>query len=95
MRSNLIKKKIKSFKEKPQAGIGWINGGFFVLNKKIFKYIANKKTVFEREPLSKLTKIKKLIGYKHKGFWQCMDTVRDKENLKKIIKKERLKWLNY
>ena len=89
------KKKIKSFKEKPQAGIGWINGGFFVLNKKIFKYIANKKTVFEREPLSKQTKIKKLIGYKHKGFWQCMDTVRDKENLKKIIKKERLKWLNY
>ena len=89
------RKIIKSFKEKPQAGVGWINGGFFVLNKKIFNYIDSKKTVFEREPLSELSKKKKLFGYKHKGFWQCMDTIRDKENLQKIIKKGKLKWLNY
>ena len=86
---------IKSFVEKPQAGVGWINGGFFVLNKEIFNYIKDKKTVFERNPLTKLTKKGKLFGYKHDGFWQCMDTVRDKNYLRKIIKVKRLNWLNY
>ena len=80
------KKDIKSFVEKPQAGVGWINGGFFVLHKRIFDYISSKKTVFEKEPMINLTKKKKLFGYKHKGFWQCMDTLRDKNYLRKIIK---------
>tara|TARA_B100001123_G_scaffold307965_1_gene344125 strand:- start:1078 stop:1779 length:702 start_codon:yes stop_codon:yes gene_type:complete len=86
---------IKSFVEKPQAGVGWINGGFFVLSKEIFNYINDKKTVFERNPLTKLSKKGKLFGYKHDGFWQCMDTVRDKNYLRKIIKVKRLNWLNY
>ena len=82
-------KKIKSFIEKPQTGSGWINGGFFVLNRDIFKFIKNKKTIFEREPLTKLYKKKKLIGYKHKGFWQCMDTIRDKIYIRNLIKKRK------
>ncbi len=81
------KKKIKSFIEKPQSGVGWINGGFFVLDKKIFSFIKNKNEVFEKNPLTKLTKIKKLFGFKHEGFWQCMDTVRDKIYLNEIITK--------
>ena len=81
------KKKIKSFIEKPQSGVGWVNGGFFVLDKKIFNFIKNKNEVFEKNPLTKLTKIKKLFGFKHKGFWQCMDTVRDKNYLNEIISK--------
>ena len=69
-------KKIKSFVEKPQSGSGWINGGFFVLDRDIFNFIKNKNMTFEREPLTKLYKKKKLFsGYKHRGFWQCMDTI--------------------
>ena len=87
-------KKIKSFIEKPQTGSGWVNGGFFVLNRDIFKFIKSKKIIFEREPLTKLYKKRKLIGYKHKGFWQCMDTIRDKIYLRNLIKKgKNFKWL--
>ena len=91
-----LNKKIKSFVEKPQTGSGWINGGFFVLNKEIFKYIKNKKIIFEREPLTKLSQNKKLYGFKHKGLWHCMDTVRDKVYLQKLIKNKnnKLKWIN-
>ncbi len=88
--------RINVFVEKPQSGVGWINGGFFVLNKSIFKHIKDKKTIFEREPLSSLAKKKQLYGYKHKGFWQCMDTVRDKNNIRRFIKynNKKLRWLN-
>ena len=91
-----LNKKIKSFVEKPQTGSGWINGGFFVLNKEIFKYIKNKKIIFEREPLTKLSQNKKLYGFKHKGLWHCMDTVRDKVYLQKLIKNKNnnLKWID-
>ena len=90
-----LKKRINSFVEKPQTGTGWINGGFFVLSREIFNYIKDKKTVFERGPLTKLSKQKKLFGFKHKGLWQCLDTVRDKNNIKKIIKEKKkvLKWM--
>ena len=87
------KNKIKSFVEKPQAGTGWVNGGFFVLDKKIFKYIDSKNIVFEKEPLTNLCKINKLSGFKHKGFWQCMDTVRDQNYLRYLIKKRGRFWL--
>ena len=82
------KSNIKSFIEKPQSGVGWINGGFFVLDKKIFKYLNSADELFEKKPLAKLTKIKKLYGFKHEGFWQCMDTVRYKVYLNNLIKKK-------
>ena len=74
-----------NFEEKPQAKAGWINGGFFVLNSKIFGYIDNDKTLFEKEPMTRLYKDKNLLAYKHDGFWKCMDTLRDKIDLEKIL----------
>ncbi len=79
--------KVKYFKEKSRLDEGWINGGFFVMSNKIFKYLINDKTVLERSPLEKICKINKLGAYKHKGFWHCMDTLRDKEVLEEAIKK--------
>lgn len=81
--------KIKYFKEKSKLDIGWINGGFFVMEPSIFKYIKNDKTYLERDPLEKLTKIKKISAFRHQGFWQCMDTKRDKELLDEILKKKK------
>ena len=81
------KNKVKVFREKSRLDEGWISGGFFVMEPRIFNYIKNDKTFLEREPLENLSKINKLGAYKHYGFWQCMDTLRDKEILEKKIKK--------
>ena len=70
---------VSKFNEKPLSKDSWINGGFFVLNKNIFKFIKNYKSIWEQEPLKKLTKSKNLCAYKHTGFWQSMDTLREKE----------------
>ena len=79
-------KKVTYFKEKSKLNEGWINGGFFVFDKEIFNYIKNDQTFLEKEPLSKIGSLKKLNAFKHNGFWQCMDTVRDKEILEKALK---------
>jgi glucose-1-phosphate cytidylyltransferase len=78
---------VKSFKEKPQTSQSWINGGFFVSNSKFFNYIKNDKTILEKNPLEKACKNNKLAAFKFKGFWKCMDTIRDKQVLDKIMKK--------
>ena len=84
----LIKKdKVLRFKEKPDIKSSWINGGFFVLNYEVFKFIKNSKTSFEKEPLEKLAKSKNLTAYKHKNFWKCMDNIADKNYLEKYLKK--------
>ena len=79
---------VYSFNEKPQLKQGWINGGFFVLNYEIFKFLDKKNQMFEREPIQKLLKKKNVNSFKHNGFWMCMDTIRDKIVLEKIIKKK-------
>ena len=79
--------RVNYFKEKSKLDEGWINGGFFVFNKKIFDFIKSDKTYLEREPLQKISKNNQLYAFKHEGFWQCMDTLRDKEILEKKIKK--------
>ena len=61
-------------KKNPQSSSTWINGGFFVFNYKIFDFIKNYKTMLEKEPMEKLQKINQLYAFKHRGFWQCMDT---------------------
>jgi len=76
---------VVKFEEKPQAKAGWINGGFFALNSKIFDYIEGDQTLFEKEPMTNLYKDKMLKAYKHEGFWKCMDTLRDKIELEKIL----------
>ena len=81
---------VNYFKEKNSLDEGWINGGYFVIEPKFFKYLKNDKTFLEREPFEKLTKKKELIAYKHNGFWQCMDTLRDKEILEKKLRKKNI-----
>jgi len=79
---------VNYFKEKSKLDEGWINGGFFVFEPEIFKYIKNDKTFLEKEPMQKLSKNKQLIAFKHRGFWQCMDTLRDKKILEEKFKKK-------
>lgn len=86
---------INIFDEKPQAGEGWINGAFFVLEPEIFDYIEGDSTQFEKEPLSNLAKDGQLMAYKHTGFWQCMDTIRDKKLLEKIWESGQAPWKNW
>ncbi len=85
----LIGNKVKYFKEKSSIDEGWINGGFFVIEPGIFKYLKNDNTFFEKDPLEKAAKNNQLIAYKHKGFWQCMDTKRDKEILENKLRKKK------
>lgn len=75
---------INSFREKSKTDMGWINGGFMVLEPTIFNYIEGDSTVFEKEPLEMLAEKGELACYKHSGFWQCMDTLRDKQKLETL-----------
>ena len=70
--------------EKPLAGEGWINGAFFVLEPRVFDYIDGDDTLFEREPLERLARDGELMAFRHPGFWQCMDTIRDKALLESL-----------
>lgn len=79
--------RVISFTEKPQEGEGWINGGYFVMEPQVFEYISDDESVLERAPLEKLAKEGRLMAYKHDGFWQCMDTLRDKQLLEEL-------WIN-
>ena len=90
---NLMKNKVSSFKEKPQSSSGWINGGFFVFNRKIFDFIKNDQTMLEREPMEKLSRVGQLMAFKHDGFWQCMDTMRDKNLLNRLLREKKAPWL--
>ena len=85
--------RIVKFEEKPQLQKGWINGGFFVFEPKIFKILTYQNTMLERDALQKLVKKKQISAYPHKGFWYCMDNVRDKVNLEKMIKYKSPPWL--
>lgn len=75
---------IESFREKSKNDSGWINGGYMVLEPKVLEYIKDDSTMFEREPLEKLASDGELVSYKHYGFWQCMDTLRDKQRLEDL-----------
>ena len=88
--------KVISFKEKPRSSGGekWINGGFFVFNYNIFKFIKGDKVMLERQPLQNLQEKKQLVAYRHKGFWQCMDTLREKILLEKLFKEKKAPWIN-
>jgi glucose-1-phosphate cytidylyltransferase len=76
--------KIVQFTEKPQTGEGWINGAFFVIEPKVFDYIAGDETQWEHEPLTRLAAEGQLMAYRHSSFWQCMDTLRDKKLLEDL-----------
>jgi glucose-1-phosphate cytidylyltransferase len=78
--------KVKTFKEKDKMDEGWINGGFFVMDPKFLNYIKDDGTFLEREPLEKATSLNQLMAFKHRGFWQCMDSKKDKDKLEKILR---------
>jgi glucose-1-phosphate cytidylyltransferase len=78
------KNSIQSFVEKAKEDGGWINAGFMVLEPEVFDYIDGDNTIFEKEPLEMLASQNNLMAYKHKGFWQCMDTQRDKQRLENL-----------
>ena len=80
------------FKEKPQIGEGWINGGFFVLEPGMADYIEGDDTFFEREPLERLARDGQLVAYRHNGFWQCMDTLRDVRLLESLWQRDQAVW---
>lgn len=84
--------KVKAFREKPQADGGWVNGGFFVLEPGAIDYIEGDSTVWEREPLEKLAQVQMLSAYKHTGFWQPMDTLRDKLVLDELWSSGKAPW---
>ena len=75
---------VTKFEEKPQLSEGWINGGFFVIEPEFLDLIGGDETMLEREPLEKATELGELMAYRHSGFWQCMDTKRDKELLEHL-----------
>ena len=83
----ILGKKVKTFKEKSKLDEGWINGGFFVVEPKFLNFIKGDKTFLEREPLERASKNNQLLAFKHNGFWQCMDTKRDKDFLEQKLKK--------
>lgn len=84
--------KVDNFVEKPKGDGGWINGGFFVLEPEVIDYISEDSTIWEKEPLENITKDGKLSAYQHSGFWQPMDTLRDKQHLEKLWENNEAPW---
>lgn len=84
--------KVSHFEEKPDSETGWINGGFFVLSPEVLNLIENDQTIWEKEPLETLAKDGQLSSYMHKGFWQPMDTLRDKNHLEDLWKSGDAPW---
>ncbi len=84
--------KVEKFVEKPKGDSSWINGGFFVFEPKIFEFLKDDTTILEREPLENISNINQLGVYKHEGFWQAMDTVREKEHLERLWEQNKAPW---
>ena len=85
-------KKITRFEEKPQGDGSWINGGFFVLEPEVLSHIEDDATVWEREPLERLARDGQLSAFTHRGFWQPMDTLRDKMRLEDLWQSGAAPW---
>ena len=83
---------VLSFYEKPEFSEGWINGGYFVLNRKVLEYIDGDHSVWEREPLERLAREGQLIGFRHNGFWSCMDTLKEKQSLEELWASGQAPW---
>ena len=86
---------VESFQEKPDGDGSWINGGFFVLSPKVIEHISDDTTLWEDEPLELLVSLKQLSAYKHHGFWQPMDTLRDKNQLNELWSKNIAPWKSW
>ena len=89
---SIFENKVTKFQEKPEGDGDWINGGFFVLEPKIFDYIQDDSSIWERDPLEKLSSDKQLSAYLHSGFWQPVDTLRDKKKLEIMWSSNNAPW---
>ena len=87
------KNEVRTFQEKPQTQKGWINGGYFIMQPEFINFIDDDSSVLEREPLENASKIGELMAFKHEGFWQCMDTKRDKDNLEDLLRQGKLNFI--
>ena len=86
---------ISEFNEKPSDDGTWINGGYFVLEPQVFDYIENDSTIWEKDPLETLVKENQLQGFKHKGFWHPIDTMREKNHLESLWNSNKAPWKNW
>lgn len=84
--------RVVNFYEKPEAAEGWINGGYFILSPKVIDYIDGDETVWERDPIEKLARDGQLMGYRHYGFWSCMDTLKEKNFLEELWGSGKAPW---
>ena len=84
--------RVLNFKEKPQVGEGWINGGFFVFEPEVFDYLQGDATVLEKQPLENLAEDGQLMAFKHHGFWHPMDTLRDRDALDELWRSGHAPW---
>ena len=84
--------RVAEFTEKPQVGEGWINGGFFVLEPQVLDYIDGDESIWERTPLERITQDGQLMAYRHDGFWQAMDTLREKRLLESLLASGKAPW---
>ena len=82
-------------RKKKQSKSAWISGGYFIFNKRVFNFLQDDKTVLESSPMQNLSKSKNLIAFKHTGFWQCMDTLREKNFLNELWKKNKAPWKKF
>ena len=89
---DLDNEKVNSFREKSEHDTGWINAGFMVLEPKVLEYVKDDTIMFEREPMERIAAEGQMVCYKHSGFWQCMDTLRDKEKLEKLWESGQAPW---
>jgi glucose-1-phosphate cytidylyltransferase len=89
---DMNKGKVTSFKEKPQTGKGWINGGYFVLEPEVFDLIEGDSTIFEKGPLENAAEMGELMAYQHDSYWQCMDTKRDRDHLEELWQSGKAPW---
>lgn len=89
---NMTKHRVTGFQEKPQGEGGWINGGFFVLSPRVIEYIEGDDTIWERDSMERLAREGKLCAYLHRGFWQPMDTLREKNHLEELWRSGRAPW---
>ena len=88
----ILDNQVQSFMEKPKFKQSWINGGFFIFESKFIELISDSSTILEREPLEAVTQMGELMAFKHKGFWQCMDTLRDNKYLNKLWQTNQAEW---
>jgi glucose-1-phosphate cytidylyltransferase len=90
---NLVGNKVKSFQEKPDGEGAWVNGGFLVVGPEIFEFLGGDRSSFEIDALPKIADLGKLGVYKHSGFWQPVDTIRDLQRLEEAIERGVLPWV--